>query len=239
MKNENKINWFNDNVDKHALWTIKIANRLKEIYPNCGIGIAGSISLDKHTKNSDVDLLVIDKSFPKNVQCVFFNKDHVETNLLFLNPNLLKERYKAWSIRFNGQHITYIYMAKILYDPKNYLSNLKNDVKNLIDKVQTSNTALIETCTKDLIRYNNNLYSDKTTFSYTINKLTALISLWFIYKGIKNLSKEDDKSSFQTIKKNDIVFYKLLKSVLLNSLVNNTNVEKLSNHMLDKVTNFQ
>jgi len=210
MKNISQVTWFNNNLDQHAKWTINIANKIKDIFPECGIGIAGSISLGKHTKKSDVDLLVIDKSFKKNMQCVFFKENSMETNLLCLNPNTLENRLNTWVKRFNGQHITYINMCKIIYDPTNQLLELKKEALKYIKKVQTSDVKIIKSLEEEL----QNI--DENNLHFINNYVTKLVSLWFIKNGIKNLSKEEDKSSFKIISAKDHKLYEDFEEILNN-----------------------
>ncbi len=232
MKHEHSVPWFNKDLDKYAQWTIKIADKIKDIYPDCGIGIAGSLALGSHSKKSDIDLLVIDKAVKSNKQCVFLKNGFIETNILYFNPDTIKNRCKIWIKQFNGQHITYIYMSEILYDPKNYLRDVKNYVLQLIDKVQNENKELIENCKTDLLECNNKILANdlNTTYFFDQNtRLSAIINLWFVTNQKTNLSKNDDKCSFETIKKNNFGFYKLLKKVLHDCSAKNTDLEKLSN----------
>lgn len=210
--------------DKHISVIKTLCARITEKYPDCSIGISGSVAKHEHMPSSDIDLLVISNSFIKNRQHVFILEGIPDINILCLSPKQIDERYNQWSMSFNGQHLNYISSSNVIYDPSCYLKNMINRIAITKQNIMNHDSIYIKSF-KEYFNANINnvqVYNDKVN---NLNKLKLVICAWFIYKGIILNNKQDHNNSFNIIMNKDKVFYDMLIAALEN--FNKENLQKM------------
>ncbi len=229
LENETGIN----TNDLHLKIVNDLTKKLKTNFPNAGIGISGSVAAKKHSRKSDIDLLLVDKTFKKNKQFTFFNYG-VDINLLCLNPNLLENQISVWSFLFNSQHLGYITSANIIFDPESSLGELKEKTKEIIIQRKSSAQQVLMIVEEQKEIIIKEIENNGCNCSKSVELINLLISQWFLLEGILLNNKREHQNSFNLIKKYDYKMYESLKLALLQSIKNEEVLNHIETHLQKK-----
>jgi hypothetical protein len=207
------MRWAGNRKDIHIETVIKICSSIIDRIPDCSIGITGSVAKLKHNTTSDIDLLVISDNFAKNRQHVFFKKRYPDVNMLCLSPKHIAERFFEWSISFSGQHLNYIYLSNIIYDPNNQLKQLLNRITAVMSEIENKDALLIKSMNIYYTEYIKNI-KNQDIFVGSIDVLNMIINVWFIKNGIKLKNTKEHNNAFNMIKEIDEKFYMMIYNAI-------------------------
>jgi predicted nucleotidyltransferase len=201
------------------LWILdKIVTKLKNTFTEAGIGISGSVAKRTHTIYSDIDLLLLEKSFIKDRRYIYYTLENIKINILCLNPVSIETKLKQWSFYFTGQHLQYILDAKPLCDKNGMIQQIQEKICTFkksklyqkdINELLLNNLGVKKSSNK----VNHNFGFKKDSFI----KLYSLLNCWFIFNGIELKDKNELRSAFKIIS----VMEPNLLHLLANYLQNN------------------
>jgi len=205
-------------VNKHIEVMERLANKLKNYFPESGIGISGSIAKNTFDERSDIDLLVLDRSFEKNRQYVFYTLENIRVNILCFKPDSIEDKFKQWSIYFTGQHLQFILDTKPLFDKNSLIKEVQEKILSF-KKTKLSLKDITDLLSNNLRMQINgketqNIFCSKKD---SFVKLYSLLNVWFINKGIKSKNKTELLNAFKIIEMEDCYLFPIVSSCLKNN----------------------
>jgi len=117
-------------TDLHTAAGRAILTGLAETFPEAGIGLGGSVARGTHRSDSDIDVLVSDFAFDRDVQ-LSARTHGVKVAVLFLRAAGRPERVRRWELQAHGERrlITLVRTASILRDPRGALACIRDEAE--------------------------------------------------------------------------------------------------------------
>lgn len=216
----------------------EIINRLfesiKNLFPDLGLAVTGSVATNTHTLKSDIDLLIVSENYDRTLQLEFIEQD-VRVNIMCMNSHILQNRYyKNWLFAYSPIMVNYILFASVMHDPKNLIADMKSKLQELVSKKQTYKFILTENLSKEFFKQYQKI--NQTTSCWEKRKLyqimvEMLLKWWFIKSGVYFYEKKEYKNLFLSIKKNDSEFYNLMAKYLPFQVKNIDGLLEVANYL--------
>jgi hypothetical protein len=106
--------------------------RLAAAFPDAGLGITGSVAMGAHRPESDLDLVMVDASFRRDMQFATVSEG-IPTAVVCLRPHFDAERERRWMLASAGdvRIVSMVRSAFVARDPAGVLGGMQRVVERL------------------------------------------------------------------------------------------------------------
>lgn len=204
--------------DAHVTAAESMLGRLATAFPRAGLGMAGSVSTATHHPESDLDLVVVDPSFRRDMQFATV-LEGVRTALLCLEPGFDAERERRWLLASGADEamLTMVRTAVVARDPAGCLGELQRTVARLDgerlvrrDELMAARREHVRAAMRSLREGNGAGGSHAVQLAL----FAAAVDGWFLREGLAITSKQERRKLLETIAGRDPALAALLRQAI-------------------------
>jgi hypothetical protein len=192
--------------DAHVVAAEAMLRRLAAAFPAAGLGITGSLATGTHRPGSDVDLVVVDESFRRDIQFATVSEG-IPTAVVCFRPHLDAERERRWTLASGGdvRVVSMVRSAFVARDPHAVLGEMQRTVARL-DRERLERRGELAAIRRDeglaLIRA---LHGGGPTGDehLQLQLLIAIVDSWFLLRGLAMETREASERMLETIAAHD------------------------------------
>lgn len=199
--------------DAHAVAAEAMLRRLAAAFPAAGLGISGSLATGTHRPGSDVDLVVVDESFRRDIQFATV-LEGIPTGVVCFRPHLDAERERRWTLASGGdvRVVSMVRSAFVARDPRGVLGAMQRTVARL-DRERLERRGELAAILHDegiaLIRalHGGGPAGDE---HLQMQLFAAIVDGWFLLRGLAMETREASERMLDTIAAHDAPLSALL-----------------------------
>ncbi len=184
----------------HKIIAQEIMDLLHRSFPEAGIAVSGSVAAGTYKPDSDIDLLFAHKEY-QHPWCIHFTYKGYEISLFSFHIPTFKREKDQMTGHYFAMPISYIYHARIAYDPLCLIEDLKEEVDYILRKRRILRNELADLRRKQLYdlfrRPARSIWEQKIV---TDKMIDAIVSVFFLSRHAdKLISKEETGEVFSII----------------------------------------
>lgn len=133
-----------DSRDAHTVAAEAMLHHLAASFPDAGLGITGSVATGTHGPGSDLDLVVVDASFEREMQFAPVSQG-IRTAIVCLRPAFDAEREQRWMLAAGSDLViaSMVRGAFVARDPAGCLASMQHTVARLDAARRTRSDELV------------------------------------------------------------------------------------------------
>lgn len=203
--------------DAHAAAAESMLGHLAAALPQAGLGVTGSVSTGTHHAGSDLDLVVVDASFRRDMQFATVSEG-IRTAVLCLRPGFDAKREQRWMLAAGSDTamVAMVRTAVVARDPAGCLRELQRTVARLDGERLARRDALIA------LRRDHALAARKALGDgagadephLQLELFTAVVDGWLLREGMVIRSKQESQGVLETIERDDAELAALLREAI-------------------------
>ncbi len=184
----------------HKIIAQEIMDLLHRSFPEAGIAVSGSVAAGTYQPNSDIDLLFVRREY-QHPWCTHFTYKGYDISLFSFHLDTLRKEKDQMTGHYFAMPISYIYHARIAYDPLYLIEDMKEEIDYILRKRRILRNELADQRRKDLRNLlhtpANSLWEQKMLFDRMID---AIVSVFFLSRHAdKLISKKETGEIFSLI----------------------------------------
>lgn len=201
--------------DAHVLAAEGMLRRLAAAFPRAGLGIAGSVATGTHGPESDVDLVVVDASFRREMQFAT-RSEGIRTAVLALRPHFDAERERRWMLAESGDvpMIAMVRSAFVARDPAGVLGEMQRTVARLDHERRTRRDELTAVRRERAIAAVRALRDGAGDPLLKLDVFAAIVDGWHLRHGLAIESRQASERIIDTIAERDAPLATLLRETI-------------------------
>ncbi len=203
--------------DAHVAAAEGMLGRLAAAFPQAGLGVTGSVSTGTHHPESDLDLVVVDASFRRDMQFATV-EEGVRTALLCLKPGLDAERERRWMLASGADlgMLAMVRTAVVARDPAGRLGELQRMVARLDRERLMRRDELMAIRRQHAQAAMRALREGGGTSGphLQLELFAAVVDGWFLREGLAVTSKQESRRTLETIEERDPALAALLHQAI-------------------------
>ncbi|HET7231525.1 MAG TPA: hypothetical protein VFJ16_16060 [Longimicrobium sp.] len=191
--------------------------RLAVAFPSAGLGISGSVGLGTHNPLSDLDLLVVDASFQREMQFATVSEG-IRTAILCLRPDFDGERERRWMLATSGDvpMLVIVRISFIARDPDGVLGQMQRTLTRLEGErlLRRDELATVRRGhAMEIIRRLGPAGSAGRP-QLQMELFAAIVDGWYVRQGLRRDTRQDGERTFVTIAERDAPLAALLRQAV-------------------------
>jgi len=199
--------------DAHVEAADALLRRLAVAFPAAGLGITGSVAAGTHGPASDVDLVMVDGSFRRDMQFATVSRG-VRCAIVSLRPGLGAERERRWMLQSAGDmHIvSMVRSAFVARDPAGVLGEMQRTVARLDAERITRRDELVALRHADALAAIRALHGGTADSDerLQLRLFSAVVDGWFLSRGLMMETRHATERMLGTIAAHDPALAALL-----------------------------
>ncbi|MBB6069474.1 hypothetical protein HNQ61_001089 [Longimicrobium terrae] len=203
--------------DAHRAAAESVLGRLAARFPSAGLGVTGSVSTGTHTAESDLDLVVADASFRREMQFAT-RAEGVRTAILCLHPGFDAERERRWMLASGGDAamVTMVRTAFVARDPAGWLAEMQRTVARLSGERHARRGELVALRRERALAAVRALAkgTEATDEQLQLELFAAVVEGWYLRKGLSMDSKRESARAIDVIAARDPELHQLLRRAI-------------------------
>lgn len=203
--------------DAHVAAAEAMLGRLSAAFPRAGIGVTGSVSTGTHHAGSDLDLVMVDGSFRRDMQFATVSEE-IRTAVLCLRPGPDAERERWWMLAAGADLVTaaMVRSAVVARDPAGWLAELQRAVVRLDGERAGRRDELVALRRDHAVKVMRALRSESgdRTESLQLELFAAVVDGWLLRERLEIRSKQESRQILETIETRDPALAALLRQAI-------------------------
>lgn len=201
--------------DAHVAAAESVLRRLAAAFPSAGLGITGSVGKGTHRPDSDLDLVMVDASFQREMQFATVSEG-IRTAILCLNPRFDAARERRWMLASGGDVAT-IVMVRIAFiarDPAGALGRMQGTVARLDAERATRRDELFAVRRDDALKAARALRREGAEGGVPLQMalFAAIVDAWYLRQGLVMASRKASERILHRIAERDAPLAVLLRA---------------------------
>jgi hypothetical protein len=203
--------------DAHTAAAAAMLHRLAGSFPDAGLGIAGSVATGTHGPASDLDLVVVDASFRREMQFATVSEG-IRTAIVCLRPDLDAEREKRWMLGAGGDAVivSMVRGAFVARDPAGHFDSMQRTVARLDAARRTRSDELVDLWREHAFTAMRMLRSGggAGVEHLQLELFAAIVGGWVLRQGLVVDTRRTDEQMLDTIAGRDAPLSALLREAV-------------------------
>lgn len=203
--------------DAHVAAAESMLGRLAAAFPRAGLGVTGSVSTATHHPRSDLDMVVVDESFRRDMQFATVSEG-VRTALLCLKTGFDAERERRWMLASGADEamLAMVRTAVLARDPAGCLREMQRTVARLDGERLIRRDELMAVRRERVRAAMRALSEGGATGSpeLQLELFAAVVDGWFLREGVSITSKQESRRALETIELRDPALAALLRQAI-------------------------
>ncbi len=203
--------------DAHVAAAEAMLRRLAAAFPGAGLGITGSLAAGTHRAGSDVDMVVVDASFRRDVQFASASEG-IPVAIVCLRPRFDATRERGWMLQ-SGADVRIVSMVRSAFvarDPAGSLAEMQRTVARLDAERRVRRDELVALRREDARSLVGALAggSGAGDEHLQMQLFDALVDAWFLRHGLAMDTRQASERMLDTIAARDAALYELLRGAV-------------------------
>lgn len=203
--------------DAHLAAAEAMLRRLAAAFPAAGLGITGSVGMGVHRPGSDLDLVMADASFRRDMQFATVSEG-VPTAVVCLRPDFDAERERRWMLASGGdvRLVSMVRSAFVARDPEGVLGEMQRTVARLDAERLARRDALVAVRKEDGLRLVRALRGGTAAGDEHLQMqlFAAIVDGWFLKHGLAMETRQASERMLETIAGRDPPLFRLLRGAI-------------------------
>lgn len=202
--------------DAHVAAAEAMLHQLADSFPAAGLGITGSLATGTHGPASDVDLVMVDASFRREMQFATVSEG-IRTAVVCLRPGFDAGRERRWAMASGGdvRLVSMVRSAVVAHDPAGVLAEMQRTVARLDAERRTRREELVAARRADALAIIHALYaSDADDEHLQMQLFSAIVDGWFLARGLAMDTRQESERMLRTIAAHDAPLFALLRRAI-------------------------
>jgi hypothetical protein len=200
-------------TDPHLHAASAVLEGLALRFPDAGLAIAGSVAVGMHRPSSDVDLLVADPAFVRDMQWVLRERG-IRLNLLCVSPPRFGRALRRRAHQFVVPALAYVLSARVQRDPHGHLAALQRRAAAVLRRRTRHSDALLRLLEKRAASLVSNCGIGNAP-RLQRELISVAVDGWFLrFAAGMPMSKEEGTTPFLRIAGVDPEFYSRIERAL-------------------------
>ena len=200
--------------DTHVAAAEAMLRRLAEAFPRAGLGITGSLATGTHHAGSDVDLVMADASFRRDMQFASA-AEGIPVAVACLRPRFDARRERRWMLQSGGdvRIVSMVRSAFVARDPDGALGEMQRTVARLDAERLTRRDELIAIRRDDALALVRALAGGTPASDehLQIQLFDAVVDGWYLRHGLAMDTRQASERMLETIAARDPALAALLR----------------------------
>lgn len=203
--------------DAHRAAAETVLARLAARFPAAGLGVTGSVSTGTHTAASDLDLVVVDAQFRREMQFAT-RAEGVRTAILCLRPGFDADRERRWMLAAGGDAamVAMVRTAFIARDPAGWLGEMQRTVARLSGERRARRDELVAMRRGRALAAVRALANgtEATDEQLQLELFAAVVEGWYLRQGLSMDTRQDTVRAVDVIAAHDPALHQLLRRAI-------------------------
>lgn len=218
-----------DAQDVHLAIVGRWVAALAERFPAAGVGVAGSVAAGRHGPDSDVDLLVADRSVRRGQQMVWTDEG-VRVNMVCVHPDAFLALLHEDAHQFAGVRLSYVFGARVLRDPHGALAALREGAAAVLRGRQAERDLLLARL-RERATIALGAVDEPVAGPRSMNVLWMLADAALLRAGRTALHKAEGLRPFDVLAEADAETYRAAEELLLRGAPPRPTLERAFAHV--------
>lgn len=193
----------------------EVVGYLHEAYPDASIGVGGSVAAGTYRTDSDVDILFQQENCHKNFLVSFFHRG-IKVSIFGFSKDCLCWSEQRFLINYHNMPVTFILNVVIIYDNKKLIDDLKNFIREVIERRKALRYILIDELK---VRIETQLQIEPISYfevkRKNYNIVNMIIFIFYLkFHASRIIQKEEGCNPYPIIREGDYLLYESLKKCL-------------------------
>lgn len=199
--------------DAHLAAAEAMLRRLAAAFPAAGLGITGSVGTGTHGPGSDIDMVMVDASFRRDMQFAT-RSEGIPTAVVCLRPRFDAARERRWMLA-SGSDVRIVSMVRSAFvarDPAGALSEMQRTVARLDSERLSRRDELVAIRRDDALRLVRALHggSGASDEQLQLQLFDAVVDGWYLRQGLAMDTRQASERMLVTIAEHDLALHALL-----------------------------
>jgi hypothetical protein len=191
--------------------------RLAAAFPAAGLGITGSVAMGVHRPESDLDLVMVDPSFRRDMQFATVSEG-IPTAIVCLRPHFDAERERRWTLASAGdvRIVSMVRSAFVARDPAGVLDAMQRVVERLDGDRLARRDELVAIRRQEGLECVRAL-RDGTGASdehLQMQLIAAIVDGWYLEHGLAMETRQASERMLDLIAERDTRLFALLRGAI-------------------------
>jgi hypothetical protein len=200
--------------DAHVVAAEAMLRRLAGAFPAAGLGITGSLGMGLHRPESDVDMVMVDASFRRDMQFATVSEG-IPTAVVCLRPGFDAERERRWMLASGGdvRVVSMVRSAFVARDPMGVLGGMQRTVQRLDRERRERRDALVAVRREEGLALVRALRGGTTASDEHLQMqlFAAIVDGWLLRHGLSMDTRQESERMLETIAARDPALHALLR----------------------------
>jgi hypothetical protein len=200
--------------DAHLVAAEAMLSRLAITFPDAGLGITGSVGTGTHGEGSDLDLVVVDASFQREMQFATVSEG-IATAILCLHPAFDAKRELRWTLAAGGDvaMVSMVRTAFVAWDPAGQLRGMQRTLARLGEARRARRDELIALRSEHALAMIRLLHAGTGPGDehLQLELFSAVVEGWFLRRGLPMDTRQEVERILETIADRDEALAVLLR----------------------------
>ncbi|HEX8905874.1 MAG TPA: nucleotidyltransferase domain-containing protein [Longimicrobiaceae bacterium] len=199
--------------DPHVAAAESMLRRLAAAFPRAGLGITGSLATGTHGPASDIDLVMADRSFRRDMQFASVSEG-IPVAVVCLRPRFDAGRERRWMLQSGGdvRIVSMVRSAFAARDPAGALEEMQRTVARLDRERRTRRDELVAVRRQDALAAVRALHGGTAAGDELLQMqlFDAVVDGWFLRQGLAMDTRQESERMLETIAARDPALHALL-----------------------------
>ncbi|HSU15379.1 nucleotidyltransferase domain-containing protein [Longimicrobium sp.] len=200
--------------DAHTAAAEAMLRRLAAAFPDAGLGITGSLATGTHGPGSDIDLVMTDASFRREVQFASASEG-IPVAVVCLRPRFDADRERRWMLQSGGdvRIVSMVRSAFVARDPGGSLAEMQRTVERLDAERRTRRDELVAVRREDAASLVRALRGGTPASDehVQLQLFDAVVDGWYLKHGLAMDTRRESERMLETIAARDAALFELLR----------------------------
>jgi hypothetical protein len=203
--------------DAHVAAADAMLHRLATAFPRAGLGITGSLAMGVHGPGSDLDMVMVDASFRRDMQFATVSEG-IPTAVVCLRPRFDAERERRWMLASGGdvRVVSMVRSAFVAHDPDGVLGEMQHTVARLDAERLTRRDELVAVRREDGLAMIRALRGGTAASDEHLQMqlFAAIVDGWYLAHGLMMETRQASERMLDTIAEHDAPLFALLRGAI-------------------------
>lgn len=203
-----------DPRDPHVAAADAMLRHLASAFPAAGLGVTGSVATGTQRPESDVDLVMVDPSFRREMQFATVSEG-IRTAVVCLHPRFDADRERRWMLCAGAdvQMVSMVRSAFVARDPAGVLGEMQRRVARLDEERRTRRRELVSIRRENALAAVRALAAGSATPDehLQLDLFAAVVDGWYLQRGLAMDTRQETERMLETIAADDPALAALLR----------------------------
>lgn len=203
--------------DAHLAAAEAMLRRLAAAFPAAGLGITGSLAMGVHRPASDLDMVMVDASFRRDMQFATVSEG-IPTAVVCLRPAFDAERERRWMLAAGGdvRVVSMVRSAFVARDPEGVLGEMQRTVARLDAERLARRDELVAVRREEGLKLVRALRGGTPASDEHLQMklFAAIVDGWYLKHGLAMETKQASERMLETIAGRDAPLFQLLRGAI-------------------------